>query len=221
MLVRERIDPRFDTPPGVLSHGKERRPSGAADDGRRREFKKALPVPLGRGHLWVPGRRRKRDAAAALAGIAVVAAIATNALVLQNGPHPAPIFAIRLGPVTREATGAVAQLPRPRASEAARPDPLQSVGGIPLPRPRPQSRPAGAMHADPIADMIDPGRRIRVVQRVLNDFGYGPIKVNGEVDRETKEGIERFERDHQLPVTGQNSPRLRQALAAATGRSLD
>ena len=37
----------------------------------------------------------------------------------------------------------------------------------------------------------------------------------------TPEGIERFERDHNLPVTGQNSPRLRHALSVATGRPLD
>ena len=59
------------------------------------------------------------------------------------------------------------------------------------------------------------------MQRVLNEFGYGPIKVNGTFDDATKNGIERFERDHNLPVTGQNSPRLRHALAAATGATLD
>jgi hypothetical protein len=45
--------------------------------------------------------------------------------------------------------------------------------------------------------------------------------VTGTFDEETGKAIERFERDHNLAVTGQNSPRLRQALGLATGRPLD
>jgi hypothetical protein len=41
------------------------------------------------------------------------------------------------------------------------------------------------------------------------------------LDDDTREGIARFERDHNLPVTGQNTPRLRHAVAVATGRVLE
>jgi hypothetical protein len=45
--------------------------------------------------------------------------------------------------------------------------------------------------------------------------------VSGILDDSTREGIARFERDHNLPITGQNTPRVRHALSAATGRLLD
>ena len=45
--------------------------------------------------------------------------------------------------------------------------------------------------------------------------------MSGILDDDTREGIERFERDHNLAVTGQNTPRLRRAVATVTGRALD
>ena len=111
------------------------------------------------------------------------------------------------------------------------PSPLQAgdpATAVPLPQPRPRVQnavlradPNAGLRADPIADIINPARQLNNVQRLLNEFGYGPIKVSGTLDGSTKEGIERFERDHNLPVTGQNSPRLRQALSAATGRPVE
>jgi peptidoglycan hydrolase-like protein with peptidoglycan-binding domain len=89
-----------------------------------------------------------------------------------------------------------------------------------LPRPRAQSAPAGS-RPDPIADVVNPLRQLSAVQRILNEFGYGPIRVSGVLDDNTRDGIARFERDHNLPVTGQNTPRLRHAISMATGRSLD
>jgi hypothetical protein len=167
--------------------------------------------------------RNPRDSVCALAAAGAVSAIVANGLFLQSGPHPAPIFAIRPLPIlAREATGTIAQLPRPRpaAADLQKPDPAQKIDPVPLPRPRAQTVPAG-WRADPIADLINPARQLTTVQRVLNDFGYGPIKVSGTFDDDTREGIERFERDHNIPVTGQNSPRLRHALSLATGRPLD
>src|SRR5262249_37710923 len=149
------------------------------------------------------------------AGIGAIGAIVTNSLFLQPGPHPAPIFAIRPLPiVSREATGGITQLPRPRpvivptieVRPAERP---QKNEPVPLPRPRAQSAPA---RTDPIADIINPARQLSAVQRVLNEFGYGPIKVSGTFDDDTRSGIERFERDHNLPVAGQNTVRFRNAL---------
>jgi Putative peptidoglycan binding domain len=166
--------------------------------------------------------RNPRDSLCALAAAGAISAIVANSLFLQSGPHPAPIFAIRPLPViSREATGTITQLPRPRPATAdiQRSEPVK-LDIVPLPRPRAQNV-AGGPHADPIADLINPARQLSTLQRVLNEFGYGPIKVSGAFDDETREGIERFERDHNLPVTGQNSPRLRHALSLATGRPLD
>ena len=171
--------------------------------------------------LFRAALRNKRDTLGALIGIGAVAAIVTNGLFMQSGPHPAPIFAVKPPPVIfRDATGAIAQLPRPRPVVAQRPEPLPRAEPVPLPRPRAQGAPP-ASRADPIADIINPARQLSALQRVLNEFGYGPIKVTGTFDAETGKGIERFERDHNLTVTGQNSPRLRQALGLATGLPLD
>jgi hypothetical protein len=165
--------------------------------------------------------RRPRDAACAIVATAALATIVANSLFMQPGPHPAPIFAIRPLPVvSREATGTVAQLPRPRPAVVAaqKLDVAAKADAVPLPRPRGQG---SGTHADPIADLINPSRQLSAVQRVLNEFGYGPIKVSGNFDDDTREGIERFERDHHLAVTGQFTPRLRRELSLATGRPLD
>jgi Putative peptidoglycan binding domain len=165
--------------------------------------------------------RNPRDSMCLLALISAVAAIIANSLYLQPGRHPAPIFAIRPLPVlSSEAT--VTQVPRrrPLAPDAQKPEPAQKSDAVPLPRPRAQSAPASS-RPDPSADVMNPLRQLNAVQRILNDFGYGPIRVTGILDDNTREGIARFERDHNLPVTGQNTPRLRHALSTATGRSLD
>jgi len=163
-----------------------------------------------------------RDAAWTIAVGGAVAAIIANSLFMQPGPHPAPIFAVRPPPVIRDSTGTVAQPPHPRpgvvATVAA--DAPAKTEPVPLPRPRVQTV-AAANRSDPIADLLNPGRQLDAIQRVLNEFGYGPIKVTGTLNAETRGGIERFERDHNLPVTGQNTPRLRQAIMAATGRPLE
>jgi peptidoglycan hydrolase-like protein with peptidoglycan-binding domain len=59
------------------------------------------------------------------------------------------------------------------------------------------------------------------VQRALNEYGYGPVKASGVADEATRAAISRFEKDHNLPVTGQVTPRLRRELSAAIGRPLD
>jgi hypothetical protein len=101
--------------------------------------------------LFRAALRNKRDTMAALIGIGAVAAIVTNGLFMQSGPHPAPIFAVKPPPVIfRDATGAIAQLPRPRPAAAQRPEPLPRAEPVPLPRPRAQGAPP-ASRADPIA----------------------------------------------------------------------
>jgi peptidoglycan hydrolase-like protein with peptidoglycan-binding domain len=78
-----------------------------------------------------------------------------------------------------------------------------------------------AWRNDPIADLIGPSRRVLAVQRALSDFGYGQINPSGTVDPQTNAAIERFEREHRLPMTGQISDRLVREIAAMTGRPLE
>ena len=59
------------------------------------------------------------------------------------------------------------------------------------------------------------------VQRALNDYGYGPLKVTGTFGAETVSAIQKFERDRKLPVTGQISTRLLRELAVVTGKPVE
>jgi peptidoglycan hydrolase-like protein with peptidoglycan-binding domain len=69
--------------------------------------------------IWNLMRRRPTDTAAILLAIATTLAIAINALFLQSGPHPAPIFANRPLPTPAVTSPAPAVLPRVRPSNAA------------------------------------------------------------------------------------------------------
>ena len=77
------------------------------------------------------------------------------------------------------------------------------------------------MRNDPIAELIAPSSRVLAVQRALADYGYGQIKPTGVAGPDTQAAIEKFERDHRLPVTGQVSDGLVRELSAMTGRPLE
>lgn len=200
-------------------------------------------------------------------------AIVINALYLQKGPHPAPIFAAR-PLLQKEATlpprlpGTQSQLGSDLAAQArvqmianiqrelnrkgfydgpsdgiwgsktdaAVRDFLQASGSKVNPEANENllraisnyvAKPTAAATAqtppatDPIAKLIAPSKRIVSIQRALADFGYGQIKATGVYDPETRSAIEKFERDHRLPVTGQISDRFVRELAAMTGRPLE
>jgi len=223
MLVRDRIDPQFNMASAPFRTAEALASVRLRGIESSRFGAKALLAWL-KPRLASPWRRwRKTDVFAALIGVGAIGAITANGLIMQSGPHPAPIFALRPLPgASREATGTIAQIPRPRPapSETAKLEAVRRAEPVPLPTPRPRIQNAD-LRADPIADIINPGRQLSTVQRLLNEFGYGPIKVNGTLDADTRDAIGRFERDHNLPVNGQNSPRLRQALSNATGRSVE
>lgn len=74
---------------------------------------------------------------------------------------------------------------------------------------------------DPIARLLAPSKKVQAIQRALSDFGYGQIMPNGVYDADTRVAIEKFERDHGMPVTGRISDVLMRALATMTGRPLE
>jgi hypothetical protein len=175
--------------------------------------------------------------------VAIVAAgtIFVNALYRQPGPHPAPIFAIKPRPVAVETTAAVKIVPRPRVeattagqkTEAPAPQKLDAmprprvepvkVETPPIPKPKPDAIAAliGAQPASTPAAIPTPPSKVVLVQRALNDFGYGPVKSSGTVGPDTTAAIQKFERERKLPATGQISPRFLRELATVTGRTLD
>ena len=178
-----------------------------------------------------------KDAVAGALAFAAVSAIIANALFLQAGRHPAPMF----GTVT--AMPAVASpanpLPRPRPVEAdptqseSRPaepkaaDPLanlvKTMSAAPV-MPAAVPRPPAAIPVSPHNDIAVPGagpRRVAAVQRALTEYGYGQLKPTGVIGSDTQAAIQKFERARKLPVTGQMSDRLVRELTAVIGRPID
>jgi len=156
--------------------------------------------------LWSKTTRRPVDSFAILAAGAASLIIVINAAFLQSGSHPAPFFAT--------------------------PKPVQLAAGDP---PKPAAAPTSARPAatpvtpqtvairrdDPIAELIGPSPRVAAVQLALSDYGYGQIKPSGILDDATSVAIEKFEREHKLPITGHVSDRLTNALAVLVGHPLE
>lgn len=61
--------------------------------------------------------------------------------------------------------------------------------------------------------------KIGSAQRILARYGYGPVRINGELDADTRSAIGRFEQDRGLPQTGEVSDRLMRELAAYSGHA--
>lgn len=188
-----------------------------------------------------------KDTLAGTAAAGVVVAIVINAIFLQVGRHPSPLFAPTAfvappaAPATPAASSASVVLPVERPAAAA----VATVPASPLPRPRPAEaearaadpignlmRSSGAIGnapakanaarpADPVAGLIVSSQRVAAVQRALTDYGYGQIKATGTVGADTQAAILKFERERKLPPTGQVSERLVQELGLATGRTFE
>lgn len=179
-------------------------------------------------------------------GVAVVAigAIIVNAMFLQPGRHPAPMFhtafplpanAPAAAPATQPAAASVTQpssavtaspMPRPRPVEAEAPAaaPVKAVAHPAAPAAnvvRPPAAIPAATRSDPVGDLIVSNRRVMAVQRALTDFGYGQLKPTGILGTDTQAAIQKFERERRLPVTGQVSDRLVRELGVVTGRAID
>lgn len=183
----------------------------------RRDHRRGAPAESFAGLLGSRLRSsfvdRPVDTSAVLAAVAATFIILVNALFLQNGARPAPFVA---NPTLAKTEAAEASpKPGPRVidmipTHTAAPRPPQSVP-VPIPSPR---------RNDPIADLIGPSPRIQAVQRALSDYGYGQIKPSGMLDDATSEAIEKFEREHKLPVTGRVSDRLVAELNAMVGHPI-
>jgi putative peptidoglycan binding protein len=209
---------------------------------RRRRSAKAVAIEADaeRGLLMRALLYSPKDMIAGMLAFAAVSAIITNALFLQAGRHPSPMF------------GSVVALPAP-------------VPGSPLPRPRPveivtrpaepspsETRNAEPKVADPLASLARSGsappgatasitrpsatvaaashtensaaaaaRRVAAVQRALTEYGYGQLKPTGTAGSDTQAAIQKFEREHKIPVTGQVSDRLVRELTTVTGRPIE
>jgi hypothetical protein len=174
-----------------------------------------------------------KDMIAGALAFAAVSAIIANALLLQAGQHPAPMF----GPVVA-VTAPASPLPRPRPAEAT----LKAADAAPS-----DLKPADVRAADPLANLVKAtaappvvtytiprppapippatattgSRRVAAVQRTLTEYGYGQLKPTGTIGADTQAAIQKFERDRKIPVTGQMSDRLVHELNAMVGKPID
>ncbi len=232
--------------------------------------------------------RYPRECVGIVMATAAVMMIFVNALFLQKGPHPAPIFATRPLLVSpqpavppRPHLAPAAAVAQPVAAPAVAAAPIAGPAGAPLnvvqltagiqreltrrrlydgaadgiwgaktdagvrdflqaaglalnPEASPEvlralqsnvamAKPVKAAlpRNDPIAALIAPSQRVLAIQRALSDFGYGQIKPTGTYDPDTRNAVEKFERDRKLPITGEISDRVVRELAAMTGRPLE
>jgi Putative peptidoglycan binding domain len=159
--------------------------------------------------VWLRAARRPVDSFALLAAVAASLIIVVNAVFLQSGSLPKPFF------VNATPPRPVSEMPPPRI-ELPRPRPTEDAVGVKRPADKAADR-----RADPIGRLIGQTARIMAVQRALTDYGYGQIEPTGVIDPPTKAAIERFEREHNMPITGRVSDRLVNELAALIGHPLD
>jgi hypothetical protein len=168
-----------------------------------------------------------KDMIAGVLAFAAVSAIITNALFLQAGRHPSPMFGSL---VALPATGSISASPLPR------PRPVDVITRSAEPSPA-DPKPAEPKAADTLANLVKSTsapavppsntaqvaspRRVAAVQRALTEYGYGQLKPTGTVGSDTQAAIQKFERERKIPVTGQVSDRLVRELATVIGRPVE
>ncbi len=187
-----------------------------------------------------------KDVVAGALAFAAVSAIIANALFLQAGHHPSPMFGSVVALPAAAEPAVASPLPRPRPVEAvtkpaealpfelktAEPKSADPLGNLvkatsapPVPAsnnvPRPPAPIPALSRNDSIAGPAMGSRRIAAVQRALTEYGYGQLRPTGTIGSDTLAAIQKFERERKIPVTGQVSDRLVRELTATIGRPID
>jgi hypothetical protein len=174
--------------------------------------------------VWDRAAQRPMDFAALLTAATLSIIVVVNAVFLQTGSRSPSYFVPPAAPTSVGNIAAANSAPL-GATAAARP--AEPGGATPrLIAPgviTPQPQPVAVRRDDPIADLIapSPSPRVAAVQRALSDYGYGQIKPSGVVDDSTSAAIQKFERDHKMPVTGRVSDRLIGELSTLVGHPLN
>jgi hypothetical protein len=213
---------------------------------RRRRGASAVAIEAERGFAMRVLLHSPKDMVAGVLAFATVSAIIVNALLLQAGHHPAPMFGSVVA-VPAAALAPASPLPRPRPNEAAlKPADAAPVDARPVDKPV-ESKVVESKAADPLANLVKAtsatpvvsspvvrppapipaavtitgSRRVAAVQRTLTEYGYGQLKPTGTIGADTQAAIQKFERERKIPVTGQMSDRLVHELSAMVGKPID
>ena len=199
----------------------------------------------GAGKTKKRGKRSRFDMhrVARVAAIAMAATMAigimVNALVLQKGHHPAPLFGKATASTSTMAvpktTSAAPAVRTVQSEDAATPEPK-----APSAKPRKTvvaAREAEASVSDdaigrllaggpsPVAGKGPPdarpdGKMVTGVQRALTKLGF-KVPTTGTIGPATKKAIEAFEKDRHMPVKGELNRRLVKVLAAESGTKIE
>ena len=162
----------------------------------------------------------------ALAAVtALVAGIGVNALLLQRGRHPAPLFAPPAASVPAPSASAVpVPLPPPAPPAPVREAPPSPAPAAAEPPTRPAASDPGAVRdTDPIGALLrgetqtEDARLVLAAQNALIKLGYA-VKADGAEGAATKQAIRDFQRAHGLPQS-EITPRLVKQLSAAAAKS--
>ena len=175
-----------------------------------------------------------KDMVAGAIALAAVCAIIANALFMQAGRHPAPMFgSVTILPAV--ASVPASPLPKPRPVEAdtslaeIKPaDPLanlvkttSAVQATSSNIPRPPMAVPVSSRVDSVPASGAGSHKVAAVQRALTEYGYGQLKPTGVAGSDTQAAILKFEKARKLPVTGQVSDRLVRELAAMIGHPVE
>jgi len=215
---------------------------------RRRASAVAIEADAERGFLMRVLLHSPKDTVAGALAFAAVSAIVANALLLQAGRHPAPLFGtvvampaevLPANPLPRPRPVEAISEPKPAEPKAADPrsvdprsvdprsvDPManlvKATSAMPV-TPSAIPRPPASIPVSTNSDAVSGAglRRVAAVQRALTEYGYGQLKPTGTVGSDTQAAIQKFERARKIPVTGQMSDRLVHELTAMIGHPID
>lgn len=204
----------------LLRDGK---PASATRNAQRRKSMTAF--------FRMPFRTRPRTRTIVLIGFAATAMIGVplNALFLQDGRHPAPLFGTSAPQPPKIAERAPLPPPRPvsvaaspkvpsNGAEVAKTDdaPPDNAG-----RSAEKTRdPIGLLLASGVQKSEEFDKRTLLAQRALVKLGY-VLRADGKFGGATRQALEKFERDSGLPVKGELTPKILRRLSASSGVALE
>jgi peptidoglycan hydrolase-like protein with peptidoglycan-binding domain len=163
---------------------------------RKRSKREAAVEPSRAGLVAVAIGRHPREFVGIVMATLATFAIFINALFMQKGPHPAPIFATR--PVVRQAVPLAP--PRP---QVAQPAPVAAPAAAPAPA------------ADPLANRT---QIVSDIQRELNKRGFYDGAIDGVWGARTDSAARDFAQAAGLKMTVESNDALLRAIQSSNVR---